>query len=306
MRKWLRHLPVKGCTEMVKIEKGWSRDEKYVLWTSQGIRYLLRVSDIREREAKEREFKAMEKMAGLGIPMSKPLWMKALPEDGKVLMLLSWIEGDTLEDVIQEHDPIEQYRFGVEAGKILARIHSTAAPEGISDWETRMRGKIGWHLAKYKECGIRVEGDEAIQSFIESHMHLLENRTQSMQHGDYHIGNMVLKPDKTLGIIDFNRWDHGDPYEEFYKMVFFSRKKSIPFCKGQLKGYFGEGIPPDFHGLLALYIADVALFSVVWAMPYGQKEVDTMKDIAAMVYRDYAGFTKTVPGWMEGTGKEEK
>ena len=32
----------------------------------------------------------------------------------------------------------------------------------------------------------------------------------------------------------------GDPYEEFYKMMMFSRELSVPFARGQIYGYFGN------------------------------------------------------------------
>lgn len=48
---------------------------------------------------------------------------------------------------------------------------------------------------------------------------LLNGRTQSYQHGDYHVGNMIISPDNALSIIDFNRSDFGDPWEEFNRIV---------------------------------------------------------------------------------------
>ena len=47
---------------------------------------------------------------------------------------------------------------------------------------------------------------------------MLANRPQSFQHGDYHIGNMMIENNKIV-IIDFDRYDFGDPWEEFNRIV---------------------------------------------------------------------------------------
>lgn len=49
-------------------------------------------------------------------------------------------------------------------------------------------------------------------------------------HGDFHPGNLIYMRDGTIGVIDFNRWEVGDPYEEFYKLESFGVEVSIPYC----------------------------------------------------------------------------
>jgi len=91
---------------------------------------------------------------------------------------------------------------------------------------------------------------------------LLKNRPQTYQHGDFHIGNLIVTPDNTLGVIDFNRWDYGDPFEEFYKMMLFSRELSIPFAMGQINGYFENRVPNNFL-ICWLYIL-LMLYYFLW------------------------------------------
>ena len=52
---------------------------------------------------------------------------------------------------------------------------------------------------------------------------LLQQRPVVYQHGDFHVGNFIYLPTRQVGVIDFNRWDFGDPYEEFYKLQFFKK-----------------------------------------------------------------------------------
>lgn len=47
-------------------------------------------------------------------------------------------------------------------------------------------------------------GDDKVIEYIENNRHLLENRPQSFQHGDYHVGNMMLENGE-LRIIDLQQ-----------------------------------------------------------------------------------------------------
>ena len=53
-------------------------------------------------------------------------------------------------------------------------------------------------------------------------------------------------PNKEVGVINFNRWEITDPYEEFYKLSSFGVESSVPYCVGQINSYFDENIPNDF------------------------------------------------------------
>ncbi len=109
----------------------------------------------------------------------------------------------------------------------------------------------------------------------------------------------MVTPNNTLGVIDFNRWDYGDTIEEFYKMMVFSRELSIPFAIGQINGYYENGVPKDFFDILSLYVADVILFSIVWAIPFGDREVKGMIKRAEMILEDYNNFKNTIPKWFK-------
>jgi serine/threonine-protein kinase len=54
---------------------------------------------------------------------------------------------------------------------------------------------------------------------------------------------MIVSPEGELRIIDFNRSDDGDPWEEFNRIV-WSAAVCPHFATGQIHGYF-DGNPPD-------------------------------------------------------------
>lgn len=292
----VRDIPVLAdCEKITKVEKGWSRDRKYYVENSSGERLLLRLSDMELYGNKEQEYRAMQRASSLGIRMSQPIDFGLA--GGYVYTLLSWIDGTDAGEAIPVLPDERQYAYGVEAGRILRRFHAIAAPDAVEDWERRMRAKFSYHLQAYRDSGIRVPHDGSAISYIDSHMSLLKDRPQVFQHGDFHTGNLIMTPRGELGVIDFNRWDYGDPYEDFYKLGLFSREVSIPFARGQIDGYFDRDVPDDFFPLLALYLADVILYSVVWAISHGEEEVAGMLRRAEMILRDYDHFHRDVPAW---------
>lgn len=111
-------------------------------------------------------------------------------------------------------DYAAQYRYGLDAGRILAKIHTVPAPEDAPSWEKRFNAKIDRKIAMYENCELKYEhGGEAFLDYLAQNRHLLSGRPQSYQHGDYHIGNMMIDRDGVLTIIDFDRDDFGDPWE---------------------------------------------------------------------------------------------
>ena len=284
-------------TSREPIQKGWSNDKKYCITDETGKRFLLRVSDRSEYDAKQSEFMMMQRVASLGIPMCQPLKF-GICEEG-VYAIQSWIDGESAEDVIPRLSNKEQYGYGLEAGRILRKIHSIPAPDSQEDWAVRFSRKMDTKIRNYELCPIKCPNGQTFIDYIEANRHLLNGRPQTYQHGDYHIGNMMIDRYGQLFIIDFNRNDYGDPWEEFNRIVWCTQK-SPRFASGMVDGYFDGDVPKAFWELLALYISSNTLSSVYWAVPYGDAEVNTMLNQAADVLNWYDDMTKTVPDWYCG------
>jgi len=298
IKKILNDIPlINNHKKVFKINKGWSKDEKYYIENEIGKKFLLRICDIEYYNVKKKEFMIMKKVYNLDINMSKPIDFGKCYNNKYVYLLLSWIEGTSVNEIINLLSEKEQFNLGIKAGLILKKFHSILPSHKQEDWEQKMLKKFKRHLDKYKSCGIKVPHDYLALEYINENLHLLKNRPQTFQHGDFHIGNFILTSNNTLGIIDFNRWDYGDPYEDLYKIMLFTREFSIPFAIGQIQGYFLDKIPEDFFKILALYIADVILFSVAWAIPFGKEEVKAMLKRAEIIFSDYEYFNSVIPNW---------
>lgn len=283
-----------------RIEKGWSGDKKYCVTDSCGNKFLQRVSSIEQYDCKKKEFEMMQRLEALGLPMCTPLEFGV--SDEGVYSIQSWIDGVDAEDIISTLSDSKQYTYGLEAGHILCKIHSIPAPDSQEDWEIRFNRKVDYKIQKYMECPIKYENGQAFINYINENRHLLKGRPQVYQHGDYHIGNMMINQSGQLHIIDFNRNDYGDPWEEFNRIVWSAQKSSL-FSSGMVNGYFDDKVPLEFWRLLALYISGNTLSSVPWAIPFGVEQIRVMIDQAKDVLSWYENMRNPVPTWYTGVVK---
>lgn len=288
-----------GFIKIEPITKGWSEDKKYCVTTADGTKYLLRISPASRFETRKALFAMLEKVAALKISMCMPVEFGICEDNtlfqGGVYSLQSWIGGEDLEAVLPLLSETEQYVLGSKSGGILKAIHTIPAPETQEEWESRFNRKTDYKIKKYHECGLRFNGDEYVLAYIEQNRHLLKERSQCFQHGDYHVGNMMLENGE-LKIIDFDRYDFGDPWEEFNRIV-WSGAASPHFATGQLRGYFGGEPPIEFWKLLAFYIASNTLSSIYWAVPFGQSDLDTMMKQSQDVLAWFANMRNPISTW---------
>ena len=278
------------------IDKGWSGDKKYSIVTQGGDKYLLRISPFEKWERRKRAFDKMCELASLGIPMAKPVEIGRC-EDG-IYTIESFVEGFDAEEYVCNLPFEQQYKFGFDAGLILAKIHTILAPQNIPSWETRFNAKIDRKIAMYQSCELKYDNGQLFLDYVKENRHLLVGRPQTYQHGDYHIGNMMIDKNNLLTIIDFDRDDFGDPWEEFNRIV-WCVGVAPSFACGMVDGYFDCNVPLEFWKLLSLYICTNTLSSLPWAIPFGEDEIETMKKQANEVLKWYDNMTNVIPVWYE-------
>ena len=276
------------------VNKGWSGDQKYCVTTRDGKKYLLRVTAPERAHRFHLCYLRMQEVEKLDIPMCLPIEFGACEEG--TYAIHSWIDGVDAEEYIPTLPRSRQYAYGLDAGRILKKLHTLPAPADAAPWSERFNAKIDRKIKLYDECPLKYENGHLLLSFLADNRHLLSDRPQTYQHGDYHIGNMMVRNDGVLTIIDFDRDDFGDPWEEFNRIVWCA-EGSPSFASGIVDGYFDGDVPMAFWKLLALYISSNTLSSLPWAIPFGEKEIQTMRKQAARVLQWYDGMQNVVPGW---------
>lgn len=299
MNKQFEDIPGYNTWESVEaVSKGWSADKKYIVKTKSGEKLLLRIADAESLEQKKKEYDIICKYAKLGFEMSMPLGFGLCDNGGHTYMLLTWVEGEDLEEALPKLTEAEQYELGRSAGRILRQIHSIPVAQEDIPVQTKKAKKL-MQLERYEESQVRIAGDETAVQYVKDNIDKLWLEPPVYMHGDFHPGNLILTPKKTLGVIDFNRWEVGDPYEEFYKLESFGVEVSVSYCIGQIDAYFNDEVPMKFWETLAVYVAHASLYSIKWAEKFGQEDIDGMVRRCLAAMEHYAGFTKVIPVWYE-------
>ena len=140
-----------------------------------------------------------------------------------------------------------------------------------------------------------LDGQEMI-GFVQTNRHLLTQRPIVYQHGDFHTGNFLLGTDRHLKVLDFDRHDIGDPWEEFNRMIFTASLSPALAC-GQIDSYFEENIPEKFWTMLALYLTVNSLGALSWAEKVDPDQIPLMKEQAELVGHWFSGYKTIVPTW---------
>ncbi len=287
------HIPNYTFTNLEQISKGWSSDKKYCATDIDGIKYFLRISTLERYDRRKSIYDITKRAMQLNISVNQPLDFGTY--ENSVYTLFDWIDGEDLKTVLPSLSETDQYKLGFESGDILHKFHTLPEPENQEDWATYYNWKIDRDIKKYYDCGIQFEGAETVISYINQNRHLLDKRPQRYQHGDYHIGNMMVENDN-LTIIDFDSSGYGDPWEEFNRIP-FSATLSPRFASGQINGYFHGEPPIVFFQLMKLYISSNMIFYITKAIPFGKQEVDFALKQCRNIMEWYDDMRRIMPIW---------
>ena len=159
-----------------KVSKGWSSDSKYFIKTKEGKMLLLRISDMEQYETKKKEYEIVEKYSKLGFLMSQPIDFGICNNGKNVYMLLTWIEGKDLEEVLSDLTEEQQYQLGRQAGKILKKIHSIDVDINDIPKDTKKSKKLQ-QLSRYEESHVRIDGDEIAIKYVKENIDLIWKET---------------------------------------------------------------------------------------------------------------------------------
>jgi serine/threonine-protein kinase len=272
----MREIPLYKTFEKIKpISKGMSGDKKYYIEDVDGKHFLLRIADFSEYNQKRVEYEIIKNMNNLDVPMPFPVDFGVCNEGKNVYTLLSWVDGDEVEDILSTLTEKEKYKLGIKSGEILRKIHRLPAPQGRDNWLIRYFSVIDERLNAFRSEGVPFDGDKIILNYLDVNKHLLENRPQCYHHGDYHMGNMIQSKSGSLFVIDWHTVDfsnYGDPWYEFNRLG----TEFPAFASGQIDGYFNNKPPEIFWKLLSYYLSASAITSIVWSKYFAPESLQSI------------------------------
>ncbi len=276
------------------LTKGWSTDQKYKVQLEDGRLGLLRIAERPAYEAKQLEFQLVENLFGLGLPVAEPLSFWA--DDLSVYTLYEWMEGQDMNDLATSLSEQTLYELGCQSGKFLRTLHALPIDQSLRDWNSFYQAKIDNKLAAYQAASHSYPNGQAMIAFVQANRHLLEGRPIAYHHGDFHTGNFLRGQDGRLKILDFDRYDIGDPWEEFNRLI-FTADLSPAFARGQVDVYFDGAIPEEFWKLMALYVTVNSLGALSWAEQVDSEQIPLMKLQAQKISEWYEYFNHHLPKW---------
>ncbi|NQN66928.1 phosphotransferase [Streptococcus suis] len=276
------------------LTKGWSTDQKYKVQLEDGRFGLLRIAERPAYEAKRLEFQLVENLFGLGLLVAEPIafWV----DEKLVYSLYEWMEGQDMKEVAYSLSDSDMYDLGCQAGEFLRAMHALSIDQGLRDWNSFYQAKIDSKLESYRTASHSYPNGQAMIDFVQANRHLLAGRPIAYHHGDFHTGNFLRGQDGRLKILDFDRYDIGDPWEEFNRLI-FTADLSPAFARGQLDAYFEGHIPEEFWKLLALYLTVNSLGALSWAERMDPLQIPLMKEQADAVWTWYQGYSRLQPLW---------
>lgn len=276
------------------LTKGWSTDRKYKVQLEDGRFGLLRIAERPAYEAKRLEFRLVQSLFGKDLPVAEPLSFWA--DDLSVYTLYEWVEGQDMNEVASDLSDSVLYDLGCQSGQFLRTLHALPIDQSQRDWSSFYQAKIDSKIKSYQAASHSYPNGQAMIDFVQANRHLLEGRPIAYHHGDFHTGNFLLGRDGKLKILDFDRYDIGDPWEEFNRLI-FTADLSPAFARGQVDAYFDGAIPEEFWRLLSLYLTVNSLGALSWAEQVDPEQIPLMIKQSAAISEWYEGFYLHIPKW---------
>ncbi|MEN1936384.1 aminoglycoside phosphotransferase family protein [Paenibacillus sp. 102] len=286
------------------IPKGFSFDRKYKIELENDERYFIKACDIATSERKHEEYEYMRHFESLSIPMPKPVDFISFDRLNRCVQVFEWVDGKDGEDILGKLTENEQYLAGKRAGEVLKTIHTVKKNNVEESWGTSRWNKYERYLQALAEYEVDFIDLQSVLTFVENHKTLLQNRPVVFLHDDFHPANIMIYQNKFRSVIDFARFDFGDPIHDFYKMALFTVDISVPFAVGQVHGYCDGEPSLHFWKLYALYAAMIFPADIVWANRITPNLLDGMKMRLRRILEEHNSFTSYIPSWYKSFNKD--
>ncbi|EAE6297564.1 phosphotransferase family protein [Listeria monocytogenes] len=275
-----------------EIKKGFSIDKKYQVDET----YLVRVFPIDLLQERKQEFKIIQALNSQTPFVPKAYDFGFIEREG--YMIISYLQGEDAESGMTHLSHSEQFKAGFSAGEILREVHKIPLDIPKMNWLDFQTAKFKRKVEELKELEITASFLTETEQFVYENLARLKNRPVCLQHGDFHPANIILKNNKFVGLIDFNRLEFGDPLFDLAKIGFFTTEVSIPFARGNILGYIDKEEVTDFWNLYALYTAMQITSAVNWAAKNESRNFKKLMDYAAKTAASHDNFQKLMPDWM--------
>lgn len=202
------------------------------------------------------------------VPTSKVLYSGIYNE--KQVNILTFCKGNNIYD--EDCNTLSKNQI-TNIGKLLANIHSLPLlEENNNSWILYLKNR----LEKVQESILKVlskEDNEILKNYIKNYINEnIDNKYKNtILHMDFRVGNLIIKNDDEIGIIDLESMKNGEYVFDFVKMYRIFNKDNF---NAFLKGYkFIRRLDPMFEEKLKFYSLFDSYTSLYWSI--ARKKTDT-------------------------------
>lgn len=286
-----------SAVSFVKINKGFSYEEKWMVKLHNGEELFIKIYDSNKCSHAKSVYTYLEKFYNAGLIVPRPIQFIELPDDHICIQIVANVSGFDGEEYLQTLSNEQQYLLGYQAGKELLKLHSFKQETTSTIWEVDRLTKYERYLDALNDSTISFEGLDTIFKFVDKHKNLLKNRPIKFLHDDFHPANLLFNKGELTSVIDFDRYEFGDPYHDFHKVALFTRKISKQFAIGQIDGYFSNEPTEEFWDYYALYTAMIIPSDIIWSYKTTPHLIDSMWKRVNQILEDHDNFKQKMPKW---------
>jgi len=286
-----------SAISFTQITKGFSHEEKWKVVTENGEAIFLKIYDVTRLDTAKSVYEHLAYFHQIGSLVPKPIQFIELLEDSICIQIVSCINGIDGEESLHKFSNDMQYKLGFQAGKELQKLHSLSVTSAFQTWEDYRLTKHNRYLQLLNESTITFPELNNILRFIDQHIHLLKDRPVRFLHDDFHPSNIIFNDSELVAVIDFDRFEWGDPYHDFHKVALFTSEVSKPFAIGQIDGYFSNNIPDEFWLYYSLYTAMIIPSDIIWSYKTTPHLIDSMWKRVYRILEEHRNFEQLIPLW---------
>jgi len=234
------------------INVGNSLDEKYYAQGRDGSQFFVRFANAGRIGRLTKEFEILKQASNMGISTPRPVELGNLGGGG--YMLVEWVNGDMLSEVLPSLEKKEQYKLGRVAGEMLQHIHTIPINGNIDEWTQCPYEKMKANIKGYPQYfALFTNAEKKLVRYIEENKQWLQPGPIAFLHGDYKPLNMMIV-DGALMVIDFNSFLYSVVWADMGKVV-SKAMGDYPFYKGLINQYFGGEPSNEAVQRIILYAA---------------------------------------------------
>jgi len=259
IEKYLKELNIKPI-EIQQVPESYS-SEVYLLILNQNQKFILKIPYNQSKY--KREIKILKLLEGK-LPVPKIINHYFDMEDKRGVILLSYIDGVPINKEIDD-------KLAFEMGNLLAKVHSIKMPyfnlnDKEEDWDTSIKTKFdNWIL----ECRGNIEDDfldKCKSKFNQMSKKLPKADGPCLVHFDYRPGNILIKDNKIVGLIDFESSRGGAADIDFTKMKLYVFDRFKNSKKSFVKGYESIRKMPNIDIALPFYLFFNGVGGLAWCV----------------------------------------